>query len=288
MSNQNYRLEENDIEKFDSRLLYITKANYDSDWHSLPHTHHFTELFFVIRGKGEFLVETKTFPVTENTLIIVNPNISHTEYGVSGTPMEYVVLGINGLQFQSDMEGQPTSHSIHNFSSYSEEINFYLRILLKEMKFKETNFESICQNLLEILIWSIVRRTKTDLALAPTKRITKECHFIEQYLNDHFREDISLQTLSDLTYMNKYYLVHAFKNYKGTSPINYLIDKRIAEAKHLLATTNYPVAKIASLSGFSSQSYFSQIFRKETDMTPNQYRKTMEKSTSEHEKNEPQ
>ena len=54
--------------------------------------------------------------------------------------------------------------------------------------------------------------------------------------------------------MNKFYLVHAFKNYKGVSPINYLIDKRIQESKLLLETTNFSIAKIAQQVGFSSQS----------------------------------
>ena len=128
----------------------------------------------------------------------------------------------------------------------------------------------------ELIIWNITRQTQTTLSVAPTKKITKECRFIEQYLDEHFKEDITLQTLSDLTYLNKYYLVHAFKNYKGVSPINYLIEKRISEAKHLLGTTNFPIAKIASVVGFSSQSYFSQVFRKETGLSPNKYRKSMD------------
>ena len=78
--------------------------------------------------------------------------------------------------------------------------------------------------------------------------------------------------------MNKYYIVHAFKKYKGVSPINYLINIRISEAKHLLQTTNYSVSKIAQSIGFSSQSYFSQVFRKELEMTPLQYRKLCEKN----------
>ena len=73
--------------------------------------------------------------------------------------------------------------------------------------------------------------------------------------------------------MNKYYMVHAFKKYKGLSPINYLINRRLDEARHLLETTDYPVSKIALASGFSSQSYFSQVFRKELNMTPGEYRK---------------
>ena len=107
-----------------------------------------------------------------------------------------------------------TNYTIHNFFHYREELHFYLKMLLKEVRKKEENFESICQNLLELIIWNITRQTQTTLSVAPTKKITKECRFIEQYLDEHFKEDITLQTLSDLTYLNKYYLVHAFKNYK--------------------------------------------------------------------------
>ena len=261
------------LEKIDARLLYITEARYGKDWHSIVHTHHFTELFFVTHGEGNFIVENQSFPVKENDLVIVNPNVSHTESGNEGTPLEYIVLGINGLQFKTDGK---FDYSIHNFLHNREQVYFYLKALLHEVQTKEENFESICQNLLEILIWNIMRKTKTTLSVAPTKKITKECRFIEQYLDEHFMEDITLQTLSDLTYLNKYYLVHAFKHYKGISPINYLIEKRISEAKHLLDTTNYPIAKVASVVGFSSQSYFSQVFRKETGLSPNEYRKSLE------------
>lgn len=278
MSNQNYRLEGKELEKINAHLLYITEARYDKDWHSIAHTHHFTELFYITRGRGNFFIENKTFSVKENDLVIVNPNVSHTEMGCANTPMEYIVLGINGLQFKNEIDDAHSDYSVYNFPHSREELGIYLKMLLKEVQKKNDNFESICQNLLEILIWIIIRETKAVLSITPAKKITKECRFIEQYLDEHFTEDITLQTLSNLTYLNKYYLVHAFKNYKGTSPINYLIEKRISEAKHLLATTNYPIAKIATLVGFSSQSYFSQVFRKEVNMSPNEYRKASEAS----------
>lgn len=68
-------------------------------------------------------------------------------------------------------------------------------------------------------------------------------------------------------------MVHAFTRYKGVSPISYLINRRIDEAKELLTHSNLPIAKIAQSVGFSSQSYFSQVFRKEVHMTPWAYRK---------------
>lgn len=276
MSNRRYGLEETELEKLNIRLLYITRARYDTDWHSIAHTHHFTELFYVVQGSGYFLVEDKKFPVKEDDLVIINPNVSHTELGSKGRPLEYIALGINGLKFKDGNLDTTYDYSLHNFHEYKEEFSFYLKTLLREIQNKGEYFETVCQNLLEALVLTLVRRTKKQLSFTPTKKITKECRFVEQYIDEHFMEDITLQTLSDLTYLNKYYLVHAFKNYKGVSPINYLINRRLVEAKHLLATTNYPISKIAASIGFSSQSYFSQVFRKETGMSPNAYRQNEE------------
>ena len=123
MSNQNYRLEEKNSKKIDVHLLYITEAKYEQDWHSLAHTHHFTELFFITHGTGKFTIENECFPVKENDLIIVNPNVSHTESGGTGTPLEYIVLGINGLQFTDKDEF--TNYTIHNFFHYPRGVSIF-------------------------------------------------------------------------------------------------------------------------------------------------------------------
>lgn len=279
MSNQRYQVKDYRLEKMNVQLLYITQAKYDTDWHSIKHTHHFTELFYVMRGAGSFLVEDEKFDVKGDDLIVVNPNVAHTEISNPDTPLEYIVLGISGLQFLSEENNEIYDYSVHNYYNYKHEILFYLRTLVEEIKEEDVNFEAITQNLLEILILNILRRTKKKIQIKATKKVTKECRFIEQYINEHYAENITLQTLSDLTYLSKYYIVHVFKKYKGLSPINYLIERRIMEAKNLLETTNYSVSKISDIIGFSSQSYFSQIFKKEMDMTPNQYRKRMEKAS---------
>lgn len=273
MSNQRYQVKSFQLEKMNIQLLYITQAEFGSDWHSIKHTHHFTELFYVIRGNGSFEVEDDEFKVKEDDLIIVNPNVYHTEKGTSSAPFEYIVLGISGLQFLNKDKNEAYDYSVYNYEDYKHEILFYLRTLVEEIKKEDENFEVIAQNLLEVLIINIIRRTKKKIRIEATKRVTKECRFIEQYINEHFTDDITLQTLSDLTYLNKYYIVHVFKKYKGLSPINYLIERRMEEAKNLLETTNFSVSKISNIIGFSSQSYFAQTFKKETNMTPNQYRK---------------
>jgi len=281
MSIQRYQMEDVPrLDKMSYRLLYISTSRYEGDWHSTPHAHHCTELFYVIRGKGSFLVNDNVFDVCEDDMIIVNPNVVHTEMSRGDSPLEYIVLGIEGLQFtsfseQEDEEEEEKDYSVHNYYEFKHEILFYLKTLLQEMEEKDNNFEVVCQNLLEVLIINMVRRTKANLLIAPAKKVAKECRFVEQYINNHFREEISLELLSEKVFMNKFYLVHAFKQYKGISPINYLIQLRIKEAKELLSTTNYSISQISESSGFSSQSYFSQVFKKETGMTPNEYRKTV-------------
>ena len=72
--------------------------------------------------------------------------------------------------------------------------------------------------------------------------------------------------------MSKYYLSHAFKREYGISPIHYVITKRIEESKYLLAETDLSMSQIAQLLGFSSLSYFSQVFRRTQGVTPMEYR----------------
>lgn len=274
MSTQRYQLKNQKLEKMNFHLLYISTSRYEKDWHSTLHAHHCTELFYVISGKGSFLVNNDVFDVKEDDLIIVNPNVPHTEMSKDDSPLEYIVLGIEGLQFTSfknHMEYE--DFSVHNYHEFKHEILFYLRALLSEMSRQDDQYEAVCQNLLEVLIINMMRRTKANLVVEPSQKITKECRFVEQYINKHYQEDITLELLSEKAYMNKFYLVHAFKQYKGISPINYLIRLRIQQAKELLETTNYTIAQISDSCGFSSQSYFSQVFKKSCGMTPNAYRK---------------
>ena len=96
-----------------AKLLYISSATYSGDWLSTPHTHYCSELFYVLEGIGQFQVEDNIFPVKANDLIIINPNISHTELGLRSHPMKYIVLGIEGLEISS--ENDHSNFCIDNF-----------------------------------------------------------------------------------------------------------------------------------------------------------------------------
>ena len=89
----------------------------------------------------------------------------------------------------------------------------------------------------------------------------------------NYAQNITLDSLADITHINKFYLAHSFTECIGQSPISYLNERRLAACKELLTSSNLSVTQIANSAGFSSQSYFSQIFNKKVGMSPRQYRK---------------
>ena len=267
---------ENTLSK--TKLLSIESSRFDADWHSTLHSHSFTELFYVIKGEGQFQFNDFVFKdVEEDSLVIINPNVVHTEVSNKDNPLEYFVLGIDGIEFFTE-EDRELGYSIHNYNDFKHDVLYYMKAILLEVAQKDKHHELMIDHLLRILIMNLVRRTDTDLGFNEgNKTSNKDCVFIKNYLNIHYREDITLDKLAQLTFMNKYYLSHIFKEHSGMSPIDYLLNKRITEAKKLLSDTDLSISQIANIVGFNSSSYFSQYFKKSTESSPSVYRKTYQK-----------
>lgn len=280
MSNSRYDLERGAVPPLDrsaTKLLYVSTAKYGGDWHSLLHTHACAEIFYVVGGMGQFKIEELTLPVSADDMIIINPNVEHTEVSLNASPLEYIVMGVEGLEFSADEDGDDR-YCIVNFRTTRDDVLHYLRSMLAEIEVKAQGYDLVCQDLLEVLVVRLLRRNDFSLTPAPVqKRSSKECAAVRRYLDSHFKENISLDFLAELAHVNKYYLVHAFSREFGVSPINYLISRRIAESRCLLSDTDHSLSQISHMLGFSSPSYFSQSFRKIEGISPMEYRKQAKK-----------
>ena len=274
MSNERYLMMESDIKSLSFQLESITKSKYDSDWHSTLHTHPFTELFYVVDGKGEFNIQGQRFPVKANDFVIINPQVEHTELSSPDEPLEYIVLGINGLSFSNLT---PVSEGGHPFSFFNlrdeqKDILRYLNAMVQEATSQQMSYELVCHNLLEILLIKILRHQHFDLEVGKQSKATKDISFIKHYLETYYHESIQLEDLASMTHLSRFYISHSFKKEIGMSPMEYLIDIRIKESKILLRTTNYSISQVADIVGFTTPTYFSKQFRKSTGISPTDYR----------------
>ena len=281
MGNTRHKIENVNTSVFEqSKLLYVSTSKYEGDWQSILHAHPFSELFYVVNGSGVFVAEKMEFPVGKNDMVIINPHVEHTEKSCSASPLEYIVLGIEGLSFsfeniasaQDGISMETTSGTVYKYNMQNSYIYAYLNIMLEEISHKEKNYEVVCQNLLEVLLTCMLRNDHLSVVQDKNTILSRECAQIKNYLDSNYSENITLDTLAAITHMNKYYMAHAFVKYTGLSPINYLIQKRIQEGKELLESTSYSIAQISAMLGFSSQSYFSQAFKRTTGKTPIKYR----------------
>ena len=185
----------------ETRLLYVTNAKYEGDWHSTPHSHHFSEFFYVLGGRGRFLVDTQTFDVEAHDLVIVNPHVSHTEMSRANSPLEYIVLGIEGVCFSFDQPGADENYRLFHYrdkpSAARQEFLSYLHALLKEAEASEPYGEEVCQNLLEVLMIIMMRHSEFTLSVMPSKRANVACAQVKRHIDTHFRDALTLEELAE-------------------------------------------------------------------------------------------
>jgi two-component system, response regulator YesN len=96
-----------------------------------------------------------------------------------------------------------------------------------------------------------------------------------QYMNDHYNSNPTLDEVANYVGLNPTYFSTLFKQKTGVNFSGYMMKLKIDQGKRLLRESNLPLVTIAAELGFESQSYFSNIFKRFTDMTPKQYRENL-------------
>lgn len=105
-----------------------------------------------------------------------------------------------------------------------------------------------------------------------TRRYTKLINDCCDYIDEHVREDLRVNTIAIFAGLNSHYISRKFKDETGQSISAYIREAKISEAKTLLKYSELPLVEISELLSFSSQSYFTEVFRRATGLTPGQYR----------------
>lgn len=105
---------------------------------------------------------------------------------------------------------------------------------------------------------------KGGLAPATRRRIT-------DYIDAHLDHALTLQDLGEIAGLSEFHLQRMFSASCGVSPHGWILHRRIARAKQLLAASD-PIAQIASACGFSSQSHLTRVFKATVGTTPSAYR----------------
>lgn len=93
------------------------------------------------------------------------------------------------------------------------------------------------------------------------------------YIRKHLNEAIELEKLAEISCLSKDHFIRLFKKELGTTPLQYINQKKIEKAQLLLITEELAVKEIAFQLAFEDYSYFNRLFKKTTGVTPQEYRR---------------
>lgn len=253
----------------------VTKMDYNTlnsgkDYLSLNlASAHDLYLVYVIKGSIKFKNAENLINLNKDNYVFIIPNneIFLEDYTQD---IEFYIIKITSINLCKAIQNQHFEVNVLTDHSPTHVIAQYFKLMAAE---DNKNSISVQQLLLEALFAKIMQDKDIPLINLPSTESHHEVDSVKHHIYAHYSENVTLDQLSTLTSMNKYYLVHIFKHNTGRSPIDFLIHVRIDEAKSLLTNSTLSIAKIAEMVGFASQSYFSKMFKRQTKYSPSKFRK---------------
>jgi AraC family transcriptional regulator len=168
-----------------------------------------------------------------------------------------------------DVEIRPINHVVDNTALQ------FAKMIKAELSRPEHANELYLDSLITLIGVHVLRNYSS--AAKPLKPVeaglsTIAANRVREYLHEHFRRKLTISELAAICGLSPGYFTQAFVKTFGSPPHRYVLELRLDFAERLLAGTDMPVAEIAFLSGFSSQSHLTNTMKTRRDKTPSEIR----------------
>ena len=247
--------------------------------HLEAHYHDFYEVFVFLDGDVDYWIDGSVYHLMPGDILLMNPMELHKPIArADGSKYERIVLWLN-KSYLSTVEGgvfercfdthNPKHKRILRYSAGDKNPLLSLaKQFVTEYYSKEYASEQCAYGVLLQILTQINRLSGS--ADTVSEEICSTPTFISEivsYINAHYREKLSLDTLADHFYINKYYLSHEFKNSVGTSLYRYITLKRLNAAYDLLREGMNP-SEVSGMCGFGDYTSFYRSFKSEYGISP--------------------
>ena len=102
-----------------------------------------------------------------------------------------------------------------------------------------------------------------------------------RYFHENYHKTISIEDYAAANHMSVSWFIRNFKEYTNSTPAQYILSLHISNAQTLLETTTYNVTEVANIVGYDNPLYFSRLFKKQSGMSPSEFRKQLGQSSVE-------
>lgn len=246
------------------------------------HTHTGYQLILMLSGDVEFLIGDSKFRVTEPSVIVIGNLKPHKITTFSKTYSRYVV-NLSSRETVGGIKNEKLLgiffNSSNGFVIPINDIKDEITTLFEMLKKEHENEEKIGDSegwLLRMILLSLYRISPQSFG-SVDNNMGDLVRQVEKLLHENISEEITLDKIAKKLHVSKYYISHCFSEQVGYSIVQYRLLIKIAVARELLSTTDKSISEICAEIGFSGMSNFSRYFKKETGLTPSEYRKNFKR-----------
>jgi AraC-like DNA-binding protein len=225
------------------------------------HSHEDTwEILFYTGGTGVVVVGAERIPFAPGTIVFMPRGVEHAERGND-------IFACIYLHFRN-FSCRP-GHVPQYQDDASASAESIARMLNREYHLKQPNWQRVTQELLDVLLLYFRRWDHTR----PPSPMVEELRAI---LVDNLHDpDFDVASALERMPACAEHVRRVFARETGRTPLQYLLDLRIDEARRLLASNTLNVKQVAHRVGLTDPFYFSRIFRKSTGQSPRDYARKM-------------
>lgn len=172
-----------------------------------------------------------------------------------------------------DKELKNLLHKLPNVLSGNDLIRCLLGRIMAERDSRRQNYADYISIYLTTMLYDMVRE---NIAIEDesSESIYRKgpAQMAAQYIDEHFSDDLSLETIAAAISFNKSYLSTMFKREMGETVNNYIYKIRAYKACELIAYSDFSIAEVSSITGFKSEQHFNRVFKKHIGIPPGEYR----------------
>jgi two-component system response regulator YesN len=252
------------------------------------HKHPFYELSIMTRGSMDYIIKDKTFELDaeKHNIIFIPPKTTHKRV------VHCIPSIITGFQIQVNAIDVKYKRFVHNLSNVlrergyivpcSSEITNLINQIFSELNMEDPFFKDKTKLLInEFFIaffresFSIQMKQLEKLNLTRQSGHNFQEHLVSlacRYVEEHLARQIQIDEIALYCGMSKRHLNRIFSEHKGMALGNYVINRKINEARKKIMRNDSLIKDVAYDLGFSNVSYFCRLFKKITGKTPENYR----------------
>ncbi len=224
------------------------------------------ELELSVEDGGISYINNVPHKILKNNFVCTKPGaIRNTR-----TPHKCYAIhfSVNNTEIQSLLDSLPDVFQPVNPSEYKKIFKKMLEVYENPILYSEINLQN---HLFEMFSLLVAERRVLIVSGNRKKKNEDAVQRAFDFIDENISSDITLDDIANHVHLSKIYFHKIFTVSAGVTPHQYLINKRIANAKNLFLTTDKSFADIAQECGFTSQSYMNYIFKKECGMTPTEF-----------------